>query len=86
MKLLPVLALAVLTLLSAAPAGAQTEASGDSAGLRAALARAAQDKPNDVSALTGYAEFLERYGDPACREAYARLLEALRNTSDTARV
>ena len=35
--------------------------------------------------MTGYAEFLERYGDPACREAYARLLEALRNTRDTAR-
>ena len=85
MKLLPVLALAVLTLLAAAPAGAQTEAFGDSASARAALARAAQENPNDVSALTGYAEFLERYGDPACREAYARLLEALRSTPDTAR-
>src|ERR1039458_9810290 len=85
MKLLPVLAFATLTFVSAAPAGAQTEVSGDSAATRAALARAAQDNPNDVSALTGYAEFLERYGDPACREAYARLLEALRNTSDTAR-
>jgi hypothetical protein len=71
--------------LSAAPAGAQTEASGDSASTRAALARAAEDNPNDISALTGYAEFLERYGDPACREAYARLLEVLRNTGDTAR-
>ena len=69
MKVLPVFALAVLTLLSAVRAGAQTEASGDSAGARAALARAAQENPNDVSALTGYAEFLERYGDPACREA-----------------
>ena len=85
MKLLPVLAFATLTFVSAAPAGAQTEVSGDSAATRAALARAAEDNPNDVSALTGYAEFLERYGDPACREAYARLLEALRNTSDTAR-
>ena len=85
MKVLPVFALAVLTLLSAVRAGAQTEASGDSAGARAALARAAQENPNDVSALTGYAEFLERYGDPACREAYARLLEALRNSPDRAR-
>jgi len=65
MKWLPVLALAVLTLLSTAPAGAQTEPSSDTAGRRAALARAAQENPNDVSALTGYAEFLERYGDPA---------------------
>ena len=70
-------ALALLTFLPAARAGAQTEASGDSAGARAALARAAENNPNDVSALTNYAEFLERYGDPACREAYARLLEAL---------
>jgi hypothetical protein len=85
MKLLAVVALAVLALLAAAPAGAQTEAFGDSASARAALARAAQENPNDVSALTAYAEFLERYGDPACREAYARLLEALRNTHDTER-
>ena len=85
MKVLPVVALAVLTVLSAVRVGAQTEASGESAGTRAALARAAQDNPNDVSALNGYAEFLERYGDPACREAYARLLEALRNSPDTAR-
>src|SRR5208337_1218116 len=41
--------------------------------------------PYDVSALTRYAEFLEQYGDPACREAYARVLEALRNSPDTAR-
>jgi hypothetical protein len=85
MKSLSVFALAVLTLLSSARVGAQTEVSGDAAGARAALARAAQDNPHDVSALTGYAEFLERYGDPACREAYARLLEALRNSRDTAR-
>jgi hypothetical protein len=85
MKLLSVLALAVLTLLSFARAGAQTEAFGDTASARAALARAAESNPPDVSALTRYAEFLERYGDPACREAYARLLEALRNSPDTAR-
>jgi hypothetical protein len=85
MKLLSIFALAILTLLPTAPAGAQTEASGDSAGARAALARAAEDNPNDVSALTGYAEYLEQYGDPACRGAYARLLEALRKTPDTAR-
>jgi hypothetical protein len=92
MKSLSVVVLAVLTLLWPARIGAQNldsirqmEASGDTAGARAALARAAQDNPHDVSALTGYAEFLERYGDPACREAYARLLEVLRNSADTAR-
>ena len=40
------------------------EASGDSAGARAALARDAQSNPGNVSALTAYAEFLDRYGDP----------------------
>jgi hypothetical protein len=85
MRWLPVFASVVLTLLSPARLGAQTQASGDSAGARAALARAAADNPNDISALTGYAEFLERYGDPACREVYASLLEVLRNTGDTAR-
>jgi len=85
MRLLPVVVLAVLTVLPAVRVSAQTEASGDPAGTRAALARAAQDNPHDVAAMTGYAEFLERYGDPACREAYARLLEVLRNTGDTAR-
>ena len=85
MKLLSALALGVLILSSAARLGAQTGASGDSAGTRAALARAAEENPKDIAALTGYAEFLERYGDPTCREAYAKLLEALRNTGDTAR-
>ena len=85
MKLLSALALGVLILSSAARLGAQTGVSGDSAGTRAALARAAEENPKDIAALTGYAEFLERYGDPACREAYAKLLEALRNTGDTAR-
>ena len=85
MRWLPVFAFAVVTLLGPVRVGAQMEGSGDSAGVRAALARAAQNNPHDVSALAGYAEFLERYGDPACREAYARLLEALRNSPDTAR-
>jgi hypothetical protein len=85
MRFLPVFVSVVLAFLSAAPAGAQAEVSGDSAAVRAALARAAENNPNDISALAGYAEFLERYGDPACREAYARLLEALHKTGDTAR-
>ncbi len=55
-------------------------------GARTALARAAQANPNSVPALTAYAEFLDRYGDPGAREAYGKLLTALHNGSDTARV
>jgi hypothetical protein len=61
------------------------EASGDTAGARAALARAAEARPNDTAASFAYAEFLERYGDPASREVYAKLLAALRNSGDAAR-
>ena len=61
------------------------EASGDSVGARSALARATQANPNSVAAWTAYAEFLDRYGDPAAREAYGRLLTALRNGGDSAR-
>lgn len=61
------------------------ESSGDSAGARAALAQAVQSNPGDARALTAYAEFLDRYGDPAARETYARLLAALRGSGDTAR-
>ena len=61
------------------------EASGDVAGARAALAQAVDGNPGSLSALTNYAEFLQRYGDPACREVYTRLLTALRQSGDTAR-
>src|SRR5471030_1850569 len=61
------------------------ESSGDSAGARAALAQAVQSNPGDARALTAYAEFLDRYGDPAARETYARLLAALRGSGDSAR-
>src|ERR1700674_659490 len=60
------------------------EASGDIAGARTALSRAAEGSPNDVAALTNYAEFLERYGDPATHQAYTRLLPLLRQRGDTA--
>ncbi|MBS1858984.1 MAG: hypothetical protein JST11_26665 [Acidobacteria bacterium] len=65
---------------------AQLEAKGDSVGARNALARAVQASPNSVPALSAYAEFLERYGDPQAREVYGKLLTALRNSGDTARV
>ena len=61
------------------------EASGDRSGARAALLRAAQAEPNNVTVLTEYAEFLDRYGDPAARPAYHKLLEAVKNSGDTAR-
>ena len=49
------------------------EASGDVAGTRATLMKAAQASPNNPAALTAYAEFLDRYGDPGTREAYGKL-------------
>src|SRR5579871_4617790 len=61
------------------------EASGATEEARAELQRAAENRPNDVSALTQYAEFLDRYGDPASREAYGKLLNRVRQTGDTAR-
>jgi hypothetical protein len=64
---------------------AQMEAAGDSVGARNALARAAQANQTNVAALTAYAEFLDRYGDPQARDAYGKLAAALRNSGDTAR-
>jgi len=85
MRLLPVLVLGILTLLPAARVRAQTEPPSDSAGTRCRPGACRTGESHDISALTGYAEFLERYGDPACRDAYARLLEVLRSAGDTAR-
>jgi len=61
------------------------EASGDTMGVRTALARAVEANPRGVPALTAYAEFLDRYGDPAAREAYEKLLTAMRSSGDNAR-
>src|ERR1039457_6172324 len=61
------------------------EVSGDTMGARAALTRSTQASPNSVAAWTAYAEFLDRYGDPGAREAYGKLLAALRNGGDSAR-
>jgi len=58
------------------------EASGDAIGARALLARAALDSPGDVNALTEYAEFLDRYADPAWKDAYTKLLSALEKPAD----
>ncbi len=61
------------------------EASGDRSGARAALAHAVQTDPNNVAVLTAYAEFLDRYGDPAARQVYGKLLAALEHSGDSAR-
>jgi hypothetical protein len=58
--------------------------SGDSLGAKTLLAQAAQNNPKDTTVLSEYAEFLDRYGDPAARGAYEKLLEAL-GSGDPAR-
>ncbi|HEV2446596.1 MAG TPA: hypothetical protein VGS58_11760, partial [Candidatus Sulfopaludibacter sp.] len=63
----------------------QLESSGDRSAARAALAQAARSSPSNVAILTEYAEFLDRYGDPAARQEYSSLLAALRNSGDSAR-
>src|SRR5215813_11781712 len=61
------------------------EAAGDVQGARALLTKELSSNPNNVTALTEYAEFLDRYGDPGAREAYAKLLAALRSSGNNAR-
>jgi hypothetical protein len=61
------------------------EPAGDAMGARAALAEEARNRPNDVAALTNYAEFLDRHGDPECRDAYRKLLAAIENSGNAAR-
>src|SRR5450759_3157530 len=85
-------AIVIVAFVSSPILGAQSldsiqkmEASGDTMGARAALSGAAQGNPNSVAAWTAYAEFLDRYGDPGARDAYGKLLVALRNGGDPAR-
>src|ERR1051326_1629053 len=77
MRVFAVVTFLSITLVSAALDGQQDQ--------RTTLARAVAANPNNVPALTAYAEYLERYGDPGARDAYAKLLAALRNSSDGAR-
>jgi hypothetical protein len=58
------------------------EAAGDTQGARALLARAAQSNSSDITAMTEYAHFLDRYGDPGARQAYEKLLSGLRASGD----
>ena len=92
MKASLVYAIVIIVSASSAALGEQNldqiqklEASGDTVGARTALAHAAQSNPNSVPAWTAYAEFLDRYGDPGARDAYAKVLAALNNSGDTAR-
>jgi hypothetical protein len=64
----------------------ELERTGDAARARSVLARAAQSAPNDATAQIEYAEFLDRYGDPGCREAYRKVLVALKQNGDPERV
>jgi hypothetical protein len=59
------------------------EAAGDTAAARTLLARAAESNPSDPVALSEYAQFLDRYGDPGARAAYDRLLRVLRASGNT---
>jgi hypothetical protein len=54
---------------------------GDASGTRTALAQAAES--NSPQALTAYAEFLDRYGDPDARRVYARLAAARKSAGDS---
>ena len=60
----------------------QLERSGQGVEARAVLARAAQEAPNNPTALLEYAEFLDRYGDPAARGTYEKLLAVLTSSGD----
>lgn len=83
-------AVAVLSLLFGSAAwadetsdrAAQLEASGDAAGARQVLGKAAQSTPTNLAALSSYAAFLERYGDPEARAAYRQLLTQSNKAGD----
>ena len=59
------------------------EDAGNSAGVRDAYARALRAAPNDPEILTGYAQTLERYRDPAAREAYRKSAAAWKAAGKT---
>src|SRR5207302_980555 len=61
----------------------QLSKSGDSAGARTLLAQAVRSNPGDAAVLFEYADFLDRYGDPEARAAYAKLLDALTSSGDS---
>src|SRR2546423_15659692 len=63
----------------------QLAKAGDGAAARTLLAQAVRSNPTDTTSLSEYAEFLDRYGDPGTRAAYAKLLDALGSSGDSAK-
>jgi hypothetical protein len=57
------------------------EINGQAAEAQMRLERAAGAAPPNAAAIRAYAEFLDRYQDPAARSVYARLAQLLDNTS-----
>jgi hypothetical protein len=57
------------------------ETQGEALQARDNLQKAVGASPNDPAALRAYAEFLDRHRDPAAREVYARLEQALTRTN-----
>src|SRR5579884_628288 len=60
------------------------ELGGQAAEAQMRLQRAAEATPPNPSAIRAYAEFLDRYRDPAARQEYARLAQILDNTKAAA--
>jgi len=75
----------LVLLLGAAVPAVKAYQEPDASGVRSELAREARERPSDIGALTRYAEFLDRYGDPESRQAYRSLLAALGTSGDSAR-
>ena len=81
------IALAAVCGLSAEPAAEilqrsqQLERAGETIRARAVLARAAGEAESDVETQLAYAEFLDRYRDPARRGAYEKALAELGSSS-----
>src|SRR5713101_3349320 len=63
----------------------QLAKAGDGAAARTLLAQAVRSNPSDITSLSEYAEFLDRYGDPGTRAAYGKLLDALGSSGDSAK-
>src|SRR5437762_4641 len=61
----------------------QLTRSGDARAAQTLLAQTVQKNPTDTNSLSEYAEFLDRYGDPAARAAYGKLLDALASSGDS---
>ncbi len=91
MRRILVIALAAACGLSAEPVAEvlqrsqQFERAGETIRARAVLARAAGEAESDVETQLAYAEFLDRYRDPARRGAYEKALGELGSSSDEQR-